>query len=64
MIDYLLAHANINIQFESWYKLMDGHLYDILLTEWLNAREFQPRQHLRIGNLADDRLACYNAPWC
>ena len=57
MIDYLLARANYNIQFESWYKLMDGHLYDIPLTEWLYAREFQPRQHLRIGNLADDWTA-------
>jgi hypothetical protein len=57
MIDSLLARANYNIHFESQYKLMDGHLYDIPLTEWLYTREFRPRQHLGIGNFVDDWMA-------
>jgi hypothetical protein len=39
MTTYLLACANYNIQFESQYKLMDGHLYDIPLTGWLYAKK-------------------------
>ena len=40
MSNYLLARANYNIQFESRYRLMDCHLYDIPFTEWMYAREF------------------------
>ena len=39
------------------YTLIDTYLYDIPLAEWLYTREFRPRHHLRLADLADDRTA-------
>jgi hypothetical protein len=39
------------------WQFMDSDLYDIPLLEWLQAREFRPRLHLRIGNIPNDMHA-------
>jgi hypothetical protein len=39
------------------WSTLDGQLYDIPLTEWLYKREYRPRLHLHIGDLADDMSA-------
>jgi len=56
-IDYLLARANFYMHAVTRYTLIDNYLYDIPLTEWLYTREHRTRQHLRLGNLPDDRTA-------
>eukprot|EP00984_Skeletonema_dohrnii_P001828 scaffold604_cov111-Skeletonema_dohrnii-CCMP3373.AAC.9 len=41
------------VQTQQWLRL-DSDLYDIPLQEYLQNREFRPRQHLRIDNIESD----------
>jgi hypothetical protein len=57
MIGYLFAWAGVYAQLLTRWNLMDECLFDIPLVEYLYCREFQPRLHLRLGNLRDNRTA-------
>jgi hypothetical protein len=57
MIDGLFRQAALYAHHVTMWSTLDGRLYDIPLTEWLFRREFRPRRHLRIGDLADDMTA-------
>ncbi len=57
VIDYLFARVGFYAQLVMRWNLMDEYLFDIPLVEYLYSREFQPRLHLRLGDLRDDRTA-------
>jgi hypothetical protein len=57
MIGLLFRQASLYAQHVTMWSTLDGQLYDIPLTEWLYKREFRPRLHLHIGDLAEDILA-------
>lgn len=56
-INYLVAQSQQYANHVNYWRSLDGHLYDIPLIEYLYAREFRPRMHLRIGALRDDMTA-------
>ncbi len=57
MIDLLFCQASIYAHHVTMWSTLDCQLYNIPITEWLYRRDFCPRLHLHIGNLADNMLA-------
>jgi len=57
MIDLIFCQASLYAHHVTMWSTLDGQLYDIPLTEWLYKREYRPRLHLHIGDLADDMSA-------
>ena len=56
-ISNLGGQAALYVHHVMQWQFMDSALYDIPLLEWLQAREFRPRLHLRIGNIPNDMHA-------
>ena len=55
--DYLVRQSALFVQHIQYWQTTDSLLYDIPLVEWLQTREYHPRQHLRIGDIANDMTA-------
>ena len=56
-VDYLVRQSSLFVQHIQYWRTTDSLLYDIPLVEWLQTREYHPRQHLRIGDIANDMTA-------